>query len=147
MNCSTPGSVSFTISQGLLRLRSIESVMPSSHFILCYPLLLLPSIFPSISVFSSESALCIRWLKYQNFSFSISPYSEYSVLIPCRIAWFDLLAVQGTLKFSLAPQLESINSSVLSLPYGPTLTSIHDYWKNHSFHCMDLCWQRDISAF
>ena len=126
---------------------SIDLVMPSNPFILCRPLLLPPLIFPSIRVFSNESALCIKWPKYWSFSFSISPYSKYSVLIPFRIAWFDLLAVQGTLKFSPAPQLESINSSVLSLPYGPTLTSIHDYWKNHSFLCMDLCWQRDISAF
>ena len=90
--------LSFTISQSLLKLMSIESVMPSNYFILCCPLLLLPSIFPSIKVFSSESTLCIRWSKYWSFSFSISPSSEYSGLISLRIDWFDLLTFQGTLK-------------------------------------------------
>ena len=91
-------SLSFTISQSLLKLMSLESVMPSNHFILCHPLLLLPSIFPSIRVFPSESALRIRWPKYWSFSFSISPTNEYSGLISFRIDWFDLLAVQGTHK-------------------------------------------------
>ena len=194
--------------------------MPSYHFILCRPLLLQPSIFPSIRVFSNESALCIRWSKYWSFSFSISPSNEYSGLISfkgfpgapsgkepacqCRrlkrhkfdlwvrqspgegngnplqysclenpmdrgtwqatvhgiaksqtwlkqlsmisfrIDWFDL-AVQGTLKSLLTVQ--SINSSMLSLLYGPTLTSIHDYWENHSFDQMDLCQQNNVSAF
>ena len=88
--------------------------MPSNHLILCHPLLLLPSIFPNIRVFSSESAFCIRWSKYWNFSFSISPFNEYSGLIYFRINWFDLLAVQGTLKSSLAPQFRSINSSSIN---------------------------------
>ena len=109
--------------------------MPSNHFILCRLLLLLPSIFPNIRVFSSESVLCIRWPKYWCFSFSISPSNEYSGLISFRMDWLDLLAVQGTLK-SLPQQLKSINSAVLSLLYGPILTSIHDYWKNHSFDYM-----------
>ena len=87
-------------SQSLPKLMSIESVMPSNHFILCHPLLLLPSIFPSIGVFSNESALCIRWPKYWSFSFSISPSNEYSGLISFRIDWLDLFAVQGTLKSS-----------------------------------------------
>ena len=91
-------SRSFTISQSLLNLTSMELLMPSNHLILCCPLLLLPSIFPSISVFSNESALRIRWPKYCSFSFSISPSNEYSGLISFRIDWFDLLAVQGTLK-------------------------------------------------
>ena len=91
-------SLSFTISQSLLKLTSIESVMPSNHLILCYPLLLLPSILSSIRVFSNESALHVRWPKYWSFSFSISPSNEYSGLISFRIEWFDLLAVQGTLK-------------------------------------------------
>ena len=91
-------SLSVTISQSLLKLMSIESMMPSNHLILCHPLLLPPSIFPSIRVFSNESILCIRWLKYWNFSFSISPSNEYSGLISFRIDWLDLLAVQGTLK-------------------------------------------------
>ena len=85
-----------------------------------------------LRVFSSESALCIRWSKYWSFSFSISPFSEYSGLIFFRTDWLDLLAAQGTLK-SPTPEFKSINSSVLSLLYGPTLISIHDYWKNHSF--------------
>ena len=101
---------------------SIVLVIPSNHLILCHSLLLLPSIFPSTRVFSNKSALCIRWSKHWNFSFSISPSTEYSGLISLRIDWFDLLAVQGTLK-----SLESINPSALKLLYGPTLTSIHDY--------------------
>ena len=110
-------------------------------------LLLLPSIFPSIRVFSSESALCIRWPKYLSFSFSINPSNDYSGLT-FRIDWLDLLAVQGTLQESSpTPQFKSINSLVLSLPYCSTLTSIHDYWKNHSFDYMDSCQQSDVSAF
>ena len=103
-------SLSFTISQSLLKLMSIESVMPSNHLMLCHPLLL-PSIFPSIGVFSNESALHIRWPKYWSFSFNISPSDEYLGLISFRIDWFDHLAVQGT---SPTPQLKSINSSALS---------------------------------
>ena len=91
-------SLSFSISQSLLKFMSTELVMPSSHLILCHPLLLLPSIFPSIRVFSNESVLCISWPKYWSFSFSISPSNEYSGLISFRIDWFDLLAFQGTLK-------------------------------------------------
>ena len=128
--------LSFTISQSLLKFASIESVMPSSHLIFCCALLLLPS------VFSNELALCIRWLNDWSFSFSIGPSSEYSGLISFRMHWFDLLAVQGTLKSSPAPQFESINSSAFHFLYNPTLTSIHDYWKNHSFESADICWQR-----
>ena len=94
--CQAP--LSNTNSLSLLKLMSIKSVMPSNHFILCHPLLLLPSICPSIRVFSNESVLCIRWPKYWNFSFSISPLKEYSGLVSFRIDWFYLLAVQGTLK-------------------------------------------------
>ena len=102
-------SLSFTISWGLLRLMSIELVMLSNHLFLCHPLLLLPSIFPRIRVFSNESALCIRWPKYWSLRFSISPSSEYSGLISFRIDWFDFLAVQGTLRvFSNIPQFKSI---------------------------------------
>ena len=90
--------LSFTISWSLFKLMSIESVMPSNHLILCHHLLLLPSILPSIRVFSNESVLCIRWSKYQSFSFNFSPSNEFSGLISFRIDWFDLLAVQGTLK-------------------------------------------------
>ena len=101
-------SLSFIISRSLLNLMSIESVITSNHLILCHPLLLLPSIFPSIRVFSNELALHIRWPKYWNFSLSISPSNEYSVLISFRIGWFDLLAVQGTLK-SLLTGRKSLN--------------------------------------
>ena len=118
-----------TNSQTLLKLMSIESVMPSNHLILSCPLCLLPSIFPSIRVFSNDSVLCFRRPKYWSFSFSISPSNEYSGLIPFRIDGLDLLAVQGTLKSSPAPQLKSINSLVLSFLYGTPLASIHDYWK------------------
>ena len=125
-------SVSITNSHSLLKLIPIESVMPSNH-LLCYPLLLLLSIFPSIRVFSNESALCIRWQKYWSFSFSISPSNEYSGLISFRMDWLDLLALQGSLNSSLTPQFKNINSSAFSFLHSPTLTSIHDYWKNHSF--------------
>ena len=113
-------SLSFTISWSLLKFMCIESVMPSNHLILCGPLLL-PSIFPSIRVFSNELSLRIRWPKY--WSFSISPSNEYSGLISFRIDWFDLFAVQGSQESSLAPQFESINSWTLNLLYGSTLTS------------------------
>ena len=132
-------SLSFTISRSLFRLMLFESVTPSNHLILCCPFLLLPSIFPSIRVFYNELALCIRWPKY--WSFSISPSNEYSGLIFFRIDSFDLLVVQGTLKSLLQhhnPKKKN-NSLVLSLLYGPTLTSTHDYCKNHSFDYTDLC--------
>ena len=134
MNLSTPGLLSITNSQSLHKLMSIESVMPSNHLILCRPLLLLPSIFPSIRVFSNESTLCIRWPKYWSFSFSIiSPSNEHPGLISFRMDWLDLLAVQGILKSLLQHHSsKSINSSALSFLYSPTLTSIQDYWKNHS---------------
>ena len=136
-----------TISQSFLRFLSIKLVMLSNHLILCCPVLLLPSVFPSIKAFSSESVLRIRWPKYGSFSFSISPSNEYSGLISFRIYWFDLLAVQGTLESSLAPQFESINFPKLSFLYGLTPTSIYNYWKNHSCDYPGLCWQSDVSAF
>ena len=125
-------SLSFTISQSLLKLMSIESVIPSNHLMLCHPPLLLPSIFPTIRVFSNESVLHIRGLKYWSFSFSISPSSEYSGLISFWIDWFDLLAVQETVKSLL--QCHSSNASTLwfSAFFIVKLTSIHDYWKNYS---------------
>ena len=130
---SMPG-LPITKSQSLLKLMSIQLVMPFNHLILCRPLLLPPSNFPSIRIFSSESAPCIRWLKYWNFSFSINPSNEHSGLISFRIDWLNLLSVQWTLKKSSpTPHFRSINSSVLSFLYNPTLTSIHDYWKKHSF--------------
>ena len=140
--------LSFTISQSWLKLMFIKLVMMSNHFILCHPLLL-PSIFPSLRVFSSDSALRITWPKYQSFSSSIGPSNEYSGLISSRIDWFDLLAVQRSLKSLLQHNnFKSISSSILSLLYyGPPLTSVHDYWKSHSFDYTDLCWQSDTSAF
>ena len=138
--------MSITNSQSLLRLMSTESVMPSNHLILCHPLLLLPSVFPSIRVFSSESVLQIRWPKYWSFSFSISPSNEYSGLVSFRIDSFDL-AVQGTLRSSPTPQFKSISSSALSFLYDLTLISVHDYWKNRSFDLMELCQQSNVSAF
>ena len=141
-------SLSITNSQSLLKLMFIKWVMPSNHLILCHPLLLLTSISPSIRVFSNESVLCIRWPKFQSFSFNISPYNEYSGLISSRIDCFDLLAVQGTLKSLL--QHHSLKASILqcSAFFIVQLShSIHDYWKNHSFDYMDLYWQSDISAF
>ena len=104
-------SLSITNAQNLLKLMSIESVMPSNHLILCRPLLFLPSIFPSIRVFSNESDLCIRWPKDWSFSFSLGPSNEHSGLISFKIDWFDLLAVQGTLKSLLQPH--SSKASVL----------------------------------
>ena len=119
---------------------SIELMMLSNHFILCCPLLLLPSIFPSIRVFSNESVLHIRWPKYWSFSFSINCSNEYSGLIPFRIDCFDLLVVQETSRVFSSTTVQ--NSSVLSLPYGPTPISIHDYWQDHSSFgrsCLSNC--------
>ena len=128
-------SLSITNSWSLLKLMSIKLVMPSSHLILCHPLLLLPLIPPNIRVFPNESTLCMRWPKYWSFSFSISPSNEYSGLISFRTDKFDLLEVQGTHKSLL--QHHSSKASILWCSafflYSPTLTSIHEYWKNHSF--------------
>ena len=127
-------SLSITNSWNLLKLMSVESVMPFNHLILCRPLLL-PLIFPKIGVFSSESALHIRWPKYWSFSFSISPSNDHPGLISFRMDWLDLLAVLGTLKSLLQHHSsKSITSLVLSFLYSPTLTFIYDYWKNHSFN-------------
>ena len=116
-------SLTITNSWSLPKLMSIESVMPSNHHILCCPLLLLPPIPPSTRIFSNESALLIRWPKSWSFRFIISLFNEHSGLISFPMDWLDLLAVQGT----PTPQFKSINSSVLSFLYTPTLTSIHDY--------------------
>ena len=125
-------TLSITNSQSLLKLMSIKLVMPSNHLILCRPILL-PSVFPSIRVFSTESVLRISWPKYWSFSFSTSPSNEYSGLISFRMDWLDLLAVQGTLKNLL--QDHSSKASILwcSAFVTVSLTSIHDYWKNHRF--------------
>ena len=119
-------SLSITNSWSLLKLMSVESVMPSNHLILSHPLLLLPSIFPSIRVFSNESVLSIRWPKYWSFRFSISPSNEYPGLISFRIDWFDILAVEGTQESSPTPQFKSINYLALSLLHSPTLTKGRD---------------------
>ena len=128
-------SLSITNSRNLLKLMSTESVLPSNHLILCCPLLLPPSIFPSIRVFSKESVLRIRWPKYWMFSFSISPSSEYSRLISFRIDW---LLSKGLSRVFSNTKFKSTDSSSLSFLYSPTLTSMHDYWKNHSLDQMDL---------
>ena len=134
MDCSMPSFPSITSSQSLLKLMSIESVIPSNHLILCRPLLLPPSIFPSIRGFSKKSVLCIRWPNYWSFSFRISPSNEYSGLISFRNDWLDHFAVQGTLKsLHQQQQFKNINSLTLTFLYRPNLTSTHDYWKNHSF--------------
>ena len=135
MDCSSQASLFITNSQSLLKLMSIELVMPSNRLILYRPLLLLPSIFPSITVFSNESVLCIRWPKYWSFSFSIT------VLAMNIQDWFPLglnglisLQSKGLSRvFSNTTVQKTIDSLVLSFLYGPALTSIHDYWKNHSF--------------
>ena len=148
LTAACQASLSFTVSQSLLKVMSIESVMPSSHLILCRPLLLLPPIPSSIGVFSSELALCIKWPKYWSFSFSISPSNEYSGLVSFRMDWFDLLAVQGTVKSLL--QHHSLKASILqhsALFMVQLVTSIHDYWKNHSVGSMDLCGQSNVCAF
>ena len=126
---------------------SIKSMMPSNHLILCCPLLLPPSIFPSIRVFSKESALSIRWPKYWNFSFSISPSNEHTGLISFRMDWLDLLAVQGTLKSLL--KHHSSKASILWRSAFFIVQVSHPYvtWKNHSLDQMDLCWQSNVSAF
>ena len=126
-------SLSITSSWSLPKLMSTDLVIPSNLLILCHPLLLPPPIFPSIRVFSNESVLHIRWPKYWSFSFSISPSNEYSGLISFRMDWLDLLAVQGTYKNLLQHCSSKQSISVLSFLYSPTLTSIQDYWKNHSF--------------
>ena len=145
MDCSLPG---FPILHYLLDFAQMAWIVNDAfnHLILC-PLLLLPSIFPSIKVFSSELALHIRWPKYWSFSFSISPSNEYSGLISFRINWFlSPCSPRDSQESSPTPQFKSINSSALSFLYSPTLTSIHDYWKNYSFDYMGLCWQNDVYA-
>ena len=144
MDCSMPASLSFTISLTLLRLKSIESVMPPLHLILCHPFLFPPSVFPSIRVFSNESVLHI-------IGQSIGISASESVLpmniqdwFPLGLVWFPCSPMHC--QESPTPQFESINSSVLSLLDGPTLTSTHDNWENHSFDFRDLCQQSDISA-
>ena len=126
---------------------SIELVMPSNHLTLCRPLLLLPSIFPSIRVFSNESVLHIRWPKYWSFSFSMGPSNEHSGMISFRMDWLDLLAVQGTLKSLL--QHHSLRALILwcSAFFMVQLISVHDYWKTIALTITYLYWQSDVSTF
>ena len=125
--------LSITNSRSLLKLMSIKSVTPFNHLILCHPLLLQPSIFPSIRVFSNESVLHIRWPKHWSFSFNINPSNEYSGLIFFRMDWLDILAVQETLKSLLQYHSSKASNLQHSVFFIVQLTSIHDYWKNHSF--------------
>ena len=146
LHVACQASLSFIVSWSLLRFMSIESMMPSNHLILCHYHFPLPSIFPSIRVFFRESGLHISWPKYWNFSFSISHSNECSGLISFRIDWLVCHpCCLDSQESSPTSQFESLHSSTLSLLYAPTLTSIHDYWKNWSFEYVDLCWQSDIS--
>ena len=134
-------SPSITNSRSLLKLMSIESVLPSNH-------LLLPSIFHSIRVISNQLALCIRWPKYWSFGLNISPSNEHPGLISFRMDCFDFpCSPRDSQESSPTPQFKGISSSALSFLYGPALTSIHDYFKSHSFDYADLCLQSDVSAF
>ena len=139
-------SLLFTISQNLLKLTSIESVMSSNHLIFCCLLLLLPSIFPRVRVFSNDLAFHLKWPKYWSFIFSISPSDEYSKLISFRIDWFDP-AVQGIFKSLL--QHHNLKASIFqcSALFKVQLTSVHEYWKTHSFDYTDIYWQSDVFAF
>ena len=139
-------SLSFTISQSLIKLMSIESVMPYNHLILCCPLLL-PSIFPRIKVFSNESVLTIRWPKYWRFSFSTSPSNEYTGLISSGMTGLISLKPKGLSRVFSRATVWKHHSSALSLLYCPTLISIHGCWKNHSFYKADFGRQSDVSAF
>ena len=134
MECSMPGHpVHHQLPE--LAQTHVQSVMPSNHLILCHPLLLPPSIFPSIRVFSNESFLHMRWPKYWSFSFSISPSNEYSGLYSFPLGWTGWISLQSkeVSRVFSNTKFKSINSSALSFLYSPTLTYIHDYWKNHSF--------------
>ena len=138
---ASQASLSFTVSWNLLTFMSIESMMPSNHLILCPTFLLLPSIFPNVRVFSSELALCIRWPKYWRFSFSINPSNKYSELISFAWLVWSPYSPRNSQESSPEPQFKIINSLVLSLLYGPTITFTHDYWKNHSYDHRNFGWK------
>ena len=123
---------------------SIESVMPSSHLILCHPLLLLPPTPPRIRVVSNESTLCMRWPKYWSFSFNISPSNEHLGLISFRMDWWISLQSKGLSRVFFNGIVQKQQFVVLTFLYSPTLTSTHDHWKNHSFDQMGLCWQSNV---
>ena len=131
-------SLSLTNSWNLLELMPIESLISSNHLILCHPLLFLPSTFPSIRIFTKESVLPIRWTKYWSFNFSISPSNEYSGLISFILIGSPCCP-RDSRESSPTPQFKRINSLVLSFLSGPTLTTIHDYWKNHTFSYVYIC--------
>ena len=133
-------SPSFTVSRSLLKFMSIESMMLSSHLVLCLlSLLLLTSAFPTIRVFSNELAVCIRWPKYWRLSFSSSPFNDYSGLISFRLLICSPCCPKDSQESSPAPQFKSINSSVFSLLYGATVISVHEYWKSYSSDYVDIC--------
>ena len=140
-------SLSFTISQSWFRFMSTELMMLCNYLILSCSPFLLPSVFPSIRVFSNEFALHIRWPKYWRFSFSISPSNEYSGLISFRIDWFDLLQSKGLSRTFSSTRIQKHQFFSTQMFLRPTLTSIYDYWRNHSFDYTDLCWQSDVFAF
>ena len=139
VDCSTPG---FPVLHYLP-----ESVMLSNRLILCHPLLLFPSIFSSIKVFSNELGLCIRWPKYWSFSFNISPSVNIQGWFPLDWLVWSPCSPSDSQESSPAPQFESFSSSALSLRYDPTVTFVRDYWKNHSFDCIDTCRQSNVSDF
>ena len=140
-------ALSFTVSQSLFKLKSIELMMPSNHLILCHPLLLLPSVFPTIRAFSNEPVLCIRWQKYWSFSFSTSPSSEYSGLISFRMDWLDLLAVQGTLKSLL--QHYSSKATILQCSAFFMVQLLHPNLTTGKTIALNIqnFWQSNVSAF
>ena len=148
MDFSTP---SFPVLHDFLELAQTHILGVSYTILPCHPVtspLLLPSILPSIKVFYNELGFHIRWSKYWNSSFNISPSNEYSGLISFWIDWFELFfSPRDSQESSPAPQFNSVNSSALSLLYDPTLTSIHNYWKQHSFEYVGICWQNNISVF
>ena len=147
MNRSTPGlPVHHQLPESTqIHVHRVGDAIQPSHP-LSSPFFSCPQSLPASGSFPM-SQLCMRWPKYWSFSFSTSPSNEHPGLISFRMHWLDLLAVQGALKSSPTPQIKSINSSALSLLHSPTLTSIHDHWKNHSFDQTDLCWQSNVSAF
>ena len=147
VDCSQ-ASLSITNSWSLFKLMSSESVMPSNHLILCHPLLPLPSIFPSIRVFSSESVLHIRWPKYWSFQLQDQAFQWIfrTDFLKDWLVWYPF-SPRDSQEPSPTPQFRNINSSVLSFLYSPTLTSIYDYWKKRNFDLMDICWQSNVSAF
>ena len=140
-------SLSITSCQSLLKLMSIELVIPSNHLILCHPLLLPPSVFPSIRVFSNESVLCIRWPKYWSFSFNINPFNECLGLISFRMDWLDLLAVQGTLKSLLQHHSSKVSILQHSAFFIVQLSHPHTTTGKTIALKIDLCQQSNVSAF